>query len=54
MIGNLPSAGKTAVVNGDRGGIGQAVCRRLAQEGALVFSKALSCSQLISFLGKIK
>ena len=41
MIRNSPHAGKTAIVTGGRGGIGQAVCQRLAQEGALVFSADL-------------
>ena len=42
MTRESPHAGKTAVVTGGCGGIGQAVCRRLAQEGARVFSADLA------------
>ena len=34
--------GKTALVTGGRGGIGRAICERLAREGARVFAADLS------------
>lgn len=42
MNGSPQHAGRTAVVTGGSGGIGFAVCQRLANEGACVFSADLS------------